>query len=235
MLVKEDSRDGLDNLCWRIAVGTRIVYHRKVRFGKREDDAVEFRNLPKRLAHLPADIVQIRLAKKVVFAIFVKKPSNILVHCLRHEALAMPEVDALARPVRDIHGLAQLAAIRLDGRNIYCRRRLRVWFVGKKTVEPAMRLVALATNLERINTTIFRRLFDDAPHICRLDDNRVHDRPCDFRTRRLAAQNLGQRRRTWPHLPVERLFVKRQLSPVVRLCAKDMALQLRWNPGKGIE
>ena len=182
MLVKEDSRDGLDNLCGRIAVGTRIVYHRKVRFGKREDDAVEFRNLPKRLAHLPADIVQIRLAKKVVFAIFVKKPSNILVHCLRHEALAMPEVDALARPVRDIHGLAQLAAIRLDGRNIYCRRRLRVWFVGKKTVEPAMRLVALATNLERINTTIFRRLFDDAPHVLRLHDDRVHHRPSDFRS-----------------------------------------------------
>ena len=233
--MEKDSRYRLNDFRRWIAVRTRIVDDGEVGLCERQHNAVQRRNLPERLANLPANVVEIGLAEKVVLAVFVEKPRHVFVHRLRHKALAMPEIDGLPDAVGDFHRLAQFAAVRFDGGTVNRRCCLGIRFVGKKPVQPSVRLVALTADFERIDVAVFHRLVGDPLHVRRLDDDWMHDRPRDFRTLRLAAQDLGQRRGTRPNLPVERLFVKSQLRPVVRLRTKDMTLQLWGDPGKRIE
>ena len=148
MLLGEDAHKMLHDLLRRIALRVGVVDHGVIRFSEGKHNAVKFRTVLERLGKLEAEIVAVRVAKKVELPVLVNELGKILEYALRNEYLAMPVVEWLAYRMGEPAYLTQFEARLLDRRRIDERMGVWIRFEHGETVYAAICGMAIAAGLE---------------------------------------------------------------------------------------
>ncbi|ATC65807.1 hypothetical protein CMV30_18660 [Nibricoccus aquaticus] len=154
--------------------------NRVVRFSHRQNDAVHFRDVLKKLPQLGAQQIVIDLAEEVEFAIFIEKAVNGLHDFPRYHDFAMPVIDGTVGLMGEFGDFTKRLDVLLNGCAIHMPGRFRV--VAKKDgpIKIAAGAVGISANLETIHV-IVRGLGDDPAHVGGIRLSRMHDGPGDFR------------------------------------------------------
>ena len=155
--------------------------HGVVRFGEGKHHAVKFRTVLERLGKLEAEIVAVRVAKKVELPVLVDEFGKILENSLGNENLTMPIVKRLADRMGELAYLSKFGTRLLNSSGIDERMGIGVWLKHGESVYAAICGMAVAAGLERIDAAVFNGLLHHTLHIGDVYRRRMHYGPRNLR------------------------------------------------------